>query len=281
MEKERTLIMESTTKKKNEHTDLAKKENKHTNYDLAQMQSLPLSAKIVMTKARIKEWYDAWDGNVYVSFSGGKDSTVLLDIVRSIYPEVPAVYVDTGLEYPEIKDFVKSHENVTILRPKMSFKQVIEKYGYPVASKNISQKIYILRHYNLSDKLKEYILGGTGKFALTKRWRILLDAPFEVSHKCCDVMKKSPFHAYDKKTDRKPFLASMADESAFRRTSWQRDGCNIFDAKNPQSRPMSFWTEQDILEYLNEKQIPYCSVYGKIVFDRQLVRYVNIRKYCI
>ena len=96
--------------------------NKHNSYDLKQMQSLPLSAKIVMTKQRIIDWYEFWNGNVYVSFSGGKDSTVLLHLVRSIYPDVEAVFVDTGLEYPEIKQFVKSIDNVIILRLEKTFK---------------------------------------------------------------------------------------------------------------------------------------------------------------
>lgn len=81
-------------------------ENKHTRYDLAQMQSLPLEAKILMTQERIRQWYEYWNGMVYVSFSGGKDSTVLKHIVDSMYDDVPALFVDTGLEYPEIRKFV-------------------------------------------------------------------------------------------------------------------------------------------------------------------------------
>lgn len=56
-------------------------------WQLKQRQSLPLEAKVQLTKIRIRSWYDYWKGNVYVAFSGGKDSTVLLDIVRSMYPE--------------------------------------------------------------------------------------------------------------------------------------------------------------------------------------------------
>ena len=78
-------------------------EPKHYTGDLAQMQSLTLGAKIRMTQYRIMQWYDHFQGDVYVSFSGGKDSTVLLDIVRGIYPDIPAIYCDTGLEYPEIR----------------------------------------------------------------------------------------------------------------------------------------------------------------------------------
>ncbi len=116
--------------------------NKHTIEDLMKMQSYSLERKIEITQARIIEWYIKNDGKVYVSFSGGKDSTVLLDIVRKLYPDVPAVYVDTGLEFPEIKKFVKTKENVTILRPEMGFRKVIEKYGYPIISKNVSRAVH-------------------------------------------------------------------------------------------------------------------------------------------
>ena len=82
--------------------------NKHESWELAQMQSLPLEAKIRMTQQRIRGWYDYWGGQVYVSFSGGKDSTVLKHIVDGMYSDVPAVYVNTGLEYPEIQSFVRN-----------------------------------------------------------------------------------------------------------------------------------------------------------------------------
>ena len=110
-------------------------------WELKQKQSLPLEAKIAMTLRRIREWYEYWDGNVYVSFSGGKDSTVLLHLVRQYYPDVTAVFSDTGLEFPEIREFVKTVPNVTWLRPAMTFKKVIEKHGYPVISKEQAQWI--------------------------------------------------------------------------------------------------------------------------------------------
>ena len=81
-------------------------------WQLTQFQGLPLEVKIEKSKLRIREWYENFDGNVHVSFSGGKDSTVLLHLVRSLYPEVPGVFSDTGLEFPEIRAFVKTVENV-------------------------------------------------------------------------------------------------------------------------------------------------------------------------
>ena len=123
--------------------------NKHTISDLYQMQSLPLSAKIRMTQNRIRGWYEHWDGDVYVSFSGGKDSTVLVDIVEKMgYKDIPLVFVDTGLEYPEIREFVKGYgDRVTWLKPKLTFKQVIEKYGYPFISKEVSECVQGARKY--------------------------------------------------------------------------------------------------------------------------------------
>jgi NH3-dependent NAD+ synthetase len=116
--------------------------------DLQQMQALPLNLKISLTKSRIRQWINEYgtDG-VYVSFSGGKDSTVLLHLVREEYPDMKAVFVDTGLEYPEIRQFVKTFDNVEWLKPKMNFKQVIQKYGYPFISKEVSECVYGARKY--------------------------------------------------------------------------------------------------------------------------------------
>lgn len=127
--------------------------NKMTKEHLAQLQALPLPLKIKKTELRIKEWYEYWEGDVYVSFSGGKDSTVLLDIARRLYPDIEAVFSDTGLEYPEIKEYVKTYSNVTIVRPKHSFKQILTKYGYPIISKEVANVVDGARRWidSLSD----------------------------------------------------------------------------------------------------------------------------------
>lgn len=121
-------------------------EPKHTADELRQWQSLPLNVKILMTQERIRQWvrYFGEDG-VYVSFSGGKDSTVLLDIVRKMYPDVKAVFSNTGLEYPEIQRFVREHENVDIITPEIRFPDVLTKYGYPLIGKEVAEAIYYAR----------------------------------------------------------------------------------------------------------------------------------------
>lgn len=117
----------------------------HTAERLKKLQSLPLDRKIQISQTRIIEWYNHWGGNVVVSFSGGKDSTVLLHLVRSIYPDVKAVFSNTGLEYPEIQKHVKSFDNVDIVVPKMRFDEVISTYGYPLIGKEVAEAIYYAR----------------------------------------------------------------------------------------------------------------------------------------
>lgn len=117
----------------------------HDAQRLKELQALPLERKIQITQTRIIEWYQHYNGQVCVSFSGGKDSTVLLHIARQIYPNIPAVFSNTGLEYPEIQRFVKSFDNVDIVTPSMRFDDVITTYGYPLIGKEVAEAIYYAR----------------------------------------------------------------------------------------------------------------------------------------
>ena len=248
--------------------------NKHLPHDLKQMQSLPLEAKIIMTQQRIRQWYEYWDGLVYVSFSGGKDSTVLKHIVDGMYDDIPALFVNTGLEYPEIQKFAMSQKNVVTVRPAMRFDEVVKQYGYPVISKEIAHIVYGAKHSKGSGKTKEIrqkqlrgeLLdkeGNPSRYNCAK-WGFLLDAPFEIHDACCAVMKKLPAKQYAKATGRKQIVGSLACESKLREQSWIKNGCNAFESSNPRSAPLSFWTEQDILHYIKKYNVPYCSVYGDI-----------------
>lgn len=134
---------------------------KHDISELRQLQKLSLDEKVVRTKTRIRQWVEHYGlSHVYVSFSGGKDSTVLLDIARKMYPDIKAVFLDTSLEFPELRDFVKRFDNVEYIKPKMNFRQVIEKYGYPVISKEVSECVYGARKY-LTSLLQEINLDRT------------------------------------------------------------------------------------------------------------------------
>ena len=230
--------------------------------ELTLLQNLPLDIKIAKSKLRIEEWIRYYGENgVYISFSGGKDSTVLLDLVRQVNPNIVGVFVDTGLEFPELKQFVNSFDNITILRPNMSFKQVIEKYGYPMVSKEQARYIRDIKYS--TEKMRKLRLEG--RFKLSKKWHYLLEAPFDVSSKCCDILKKNPVKKYEKNTGRVPFIGTMASESSLRQQAYLKNGCNAFESKRPISTPIGFWTEQDILEYIDKYDLKIASVYGDIV----------------
>ena len=120
----------------------------HDAQRLKELQALPLERKIMITQTRIMEWYQKFNGNVYVSFSGGKDSAVLLHIARKIFPDIPAVFSNTGLEYYEIQRFARNHGNVTFIAPKIRFDQVVSQFGYPLISKEVAEAIYYARRIN-------------------------------------------------------------------------------------------------------------------------------------
>ena len=199
--------------------------------------------------------------------------------MRQYWPDVESVFVNTGLEYPEIQQFVRAAkdrgEPVTILRPKMSFRDVILKYGYPVISKEVSECVdggrislerndgsytYRIKRLNGDVKVKGSV------FDLSK-WKPLLYTDFRISSKCCYVMKKSPIKSFAKQYDKKPITAQMASESRLRTQKWLQNGCNGFDMKSPISNPMSFWTEQDVLEYIKLYDVEIPSVYGEIQYS--------------
>lgn len=177
----------------------------HDAQRLKELQSLPLWRKIQITQTRIIEWYQYYEGKVYIAFSGGKDSTVLVNIARKIYPDIECVFVDTGLEYSAVRDFVKTIENVIWLKSEMRFDEVIKKYGYPLISKEVSRDVSVAkrnpngktakRFERDSDYCKKY-----GDRYCLERYKYLLDAPFDISNQCCNVMKKKPSKKYGKDT---------------------------------------------------------------------------------
>jgi 3'-phosphoadenosine 5'-phosphosulfate sulfotransferase (PAPS reductase)/FAD synthetase len=242
-----------------------------TNDELKQKQALPLEAKIIMSERRIREWVDHFGlEKVFVSFSGGKDSTVLLHIARKLYPNMLALFVNTGLEFPEVVKFVKSIENVKILKPEKTFKRVLDEYGWCFPGKDVALAIEYARkgsNWALNCFNGVNSKGEPSFYKSTRypRWKFLIDAPFKISSKCCSIMKERPLDKYATKTKSATFVATLAEESARRKNAYMQTGCNAFDSERPVSKPLSFWTEQDILRYLKEFKIPYTSVYGDIV----------------
>lgn len=252
---------------------------KMTREDLKDYQALSLDEKIALTQNNIRAWYRHWNGQIYVSFSGGKDSTVLLHLVRDMYPDAKAVFADTGLEYPEIRQFVKSYDNVDTVYPaeynrkkqeyeRVNFKQIITEWGYPIIGKEVSDSIYGARRGQKSRTNKMNGL-DVGSMLDLRKYLPLLEAPFRISAHCCSVMKKNPMKRYSKQTGKVSLTAEMAAESLLRTQQWLDHGCNGFELKKPKSTPMAFWTEQDILHFIKRENIPISSVYGDIEYKDQ------------
>jgi 3'-phosphoadenosine 5'-phosphosulfate sulfotransferase (PAPS reductase)/FAD synthetase len=201
-----------------------------------------------------------------ISFSGGKDSTVLMHLIRNILKKnIPAVFVNTGNEYPEIIKFVRTFDNVTVLRPKIHLKQIIDKYGFPLISKDYSKMIYRLRRGIKSSGIylsKTFSSGKDNQWFLPEKYRYLINERFSCSDKCCGFLKKQPLSKLDSIT------GEMAQESRLRQKSWIKIGCNNFNKKQSRSKPLSIWTQNDIREYIRLFNVRICPIYDDYRTER-------------
>ena len=241
-------------------------------FDIYKFQNKQLQEKITITKELIKWYYHKYNGKVTVSFSGGLDSTVLLHMARSVVPNIKAVFSDTGLEYPEIRTFVKTFDNVDVVKPKMKFPQVIKKYGYPVISKRVSRFVEDLQNpHPGNENTRTLRLTGISQctnpgmvqksMMLPKKWNFLIDAPFKISDKCCDMLKKEPLNRYEKEHGTRRIIGIMAEESNTRMQHAKRLGPET----DTFLQPMIFWKRTDVLQYILDNNVTFCNIYGNII----------------
>lgn len=111
--------------------------------------------------------------------------------------------------------------------------------------------------------LGKWRYAGNSRFNFS-RWLPLAEhLPVRISNHCCYDIKKAPMNAYKAKTKRVPVLATLAEESFLRTQSWYKTGCNSFEGK-AQSKPMSFWRGQDVLQYIVDHHLPIAEPYGQV-----------------
>jgi 3'-phosphoadenosine 5'-phosphosulfate sulfotransferase (PAPS reductase)/FAD synthetase len=226
--------------------------------ELRRLQSLSLEQKIDHAVGTVEKNCSEVE-NPVISFSGGKDSTVLLHLIRNILKvNMPAVFVNTGNEYPDIVKFVKTFDSVQVIRPGIHLKQIVEKYGFPLISKEYSKMIYELR--NGTKHSQRYLTGirQDGKkttFILPGKYRFLINEKFSCSDRCCRFLKKAPTSKLNCIT------GEMADESVLRQSAWLRTGCNSFAKGHSISKPLSIWTDKDIYTYINRFNVRICDLY--------------------
>jgi len=183
-----------------------------------------------------------------------------------IKQDTKGVFGNTTNEHSEILKFVKTVENIETLLPKETFIHTVEKYGFPLISKKIAQMIWTLKHPNENNEFTRnlFLTGVTREGRINKQWKLplkwyfLMDVPFDMTDKCCDILKKNMFYKFNKQG---VFIGTMATDSRLRRASYLQTGC-IDEASN-KCKPLSFFTKQDIWNFIKMYNLPYCDVYDK------------------
>lgn len=255
---------------------------------LEEKQSWTLEEKVVHLWNTFEQFYNKLDGKVYIGFSGGKDSTVLVFLIDMFcrmakLPQVPLVFNNTTNEYQEILEFVKTYgDRVTWLRPKITFAQSLQKNGFPLVSKEQAQRISEAKNTK-SDYLRDLRMNGvirksksTGKEyvsgKISEKWKYLVYEDIEVTSKCCDVLKKQPVKKYEKETGLSAIIGVTADESNLRKQQYNKVGqCNTFGKRNI-SKPLSIFTEKDIWDLIDKYNIEICSIYFDMEIDGEIIK---------
>lgn len=240
--------------------------------ELRERQKWTLAQKIDHSLGVIDQFISRLNGQVYVGFSGGKDSTVLLDLCRIIKPDIKAVFCNTGNEYPDIVRFVRELKategyNIEIIYPKLKPREVFEKYGFPLISKEVSEKLFYSKYHK--DSMRAKIAMGivpSKWYTLSKKWLPFINETFDINNVCCKKLKKEPFLKYDRENKVFPILGIMACESDQRQTTYiKQGGCNVFGegGKKTKSLPLSIWLEDDIWAYIKQRNLKIADIYYK------------------
>lgn len=245
-----------------------------TRSELTARQLLPLEFKIRYTEIKIQEWLDfcTRTGKTPCVSKSGMDSEVLLDIARSIRPDIVAVFVDTGQENATVVERNREIENIVTVRPEISFDQVVKRYGYPVISKRVSRYLADIQNpTGRNEKTRVLRLtgmrsdGAEGAKAsrLPHCYHRLIDCGYRFSAQCCYFLKKRPLYRIQKEMGLMPMVGTLAEDSEDRAAAYLKTGCNAFSAGK--SAPLSIWTRQDILAYAKARGLRYAACYREIV----------------
>lgn len=231
-----------------------------------------IEAKIKAAEKHIIKSYEENNGKLFISFSGGKDSTILMYIALRIYPNLPVVFSNTTNELAEVLKYVKQFPNVITVKPRISFKTVLKTYGFPLVSKEISQKISEMKStHGEKTRLTRFYGDSKGNGRVSKKWRFLGEQNFDVTAKCCSILKKNPLEQWARKegSGLKPIIALMSDESRLRQQLalyGKDDGKKIY----PFLR--SGWTESDIWEAASYLGIRFAECYYDRVINGKFIK---------
>lgn len=227
---------------------------------LKSIKLLSLDAKITLAENIIIEEYLRSNGNIFISFSGGKDSTILRHIALRLFPNLRCVFSNTTNELRDIVKYVKTFPNIITVTPELSYKKVLETKGFPLVSKEVSQKANELKHTNgKRTRMLRYYGNNKGDSKQSSKWYFLSEQQFDVSNKCCSILKKEPLQKWAKNNGNpKPLIALMSDESRLR-SQLALYGKEDSEKIYPFLR--TGWSEADIWEYANRYNIRFAECY--------------------
>lgn len=205
----------------------------------------------------------------YISFSGGKDSTVLHYLIDEALPgnHIPRVYADTGIEYNAVKAFVKElqtqDDRIQIIKPSVNIKQMLERDGYPFKSKGHSHVLAIYQQSGMGNTVKRYLYDNRSKFNCPKALKYQFDDDFDlkISEKCCQRMKKEPFKRWEKENGRSIVLTGMMASEGGLRESIQSCIITDKDGKLKKFHPLLKVSEEWENWYIQERNIKLCKLY--------------------
>ena len=237
--------------------------------ELTERQAWTLTQKIDHSLGVIDQFASHFNGQVYVSFSGGKDSVAMLSLVEVIIQKVKSVFVMTGCESPSVCRFVREqqqHHDIEIIRPQKTLKQVFAEYGFPLISKQVSHDIEAVRRNPYCESSRKMLWLGN-PYHIDERWMYLLNEPYQVSNRCCFWLKHQPAKAYERRTGRHPYIGLLASESRQRTLGYvQQGGCNFMkeSGKNrPRSLPIAIWKDEDVWAYIRDRHLTLPDIYDK------------------
>ena len=220
--------------------------------------------------AKIKSMNELYDleHNAYISFSGGKDSTVLHHLVDEALPgnKIPRVYINTGIEYKDIVIFVERERErdgrILILEPTQNIKSVLEQYGYPFKSKEHSLYLSVYQNSGVGKTVERYLNRPNARFRCPDklRYQFTEDFKIKVSNKCCYKLKKDVVNQWAKENYKTITITGMrAGEGGLRAS---HKGCAVFDeTKLVKFHPLQP-LEDDFMEwYIAERKIELCRLY--------------------
>lgn len=216
------------------------------------------------------EKYDL-EHNAYLSFSGGKDSTILHRLLDMALPNnnIPRVYIDTGIEYNAIRQYVmklaKSDSRFVVVRPSLAVKPMLEKYGYPFKSKQHSHNLMVYQHSGIGLSVKRYlgIIESNTLFRCPKslEYQFTPDFKIKCSDQCCLRMKKKPIKKWEKDNNRSIALTGMRREEGGERASIK--GCILTDKKGRLKKFHPLLVVSDDWEdwFIKREGIELCELY--------------------